>query len=272
MTNVTGQVVLVTGAGSGMGRLLALALAGRGARMVLWDVDAAALDRVTEEVRAHGHHVHGYQCDVGDREAVRATADKVRAEVGDVDVLVNNAGVVSGRRLLDLTEEQIEHTFAVNTLAHYWTTRAFLPAMVERGSGHVVTIASAAGLAGVPRMAAYAASKHAAVGFADSLRAELAREAPGVRTTLVCPYYVDTGMFAGASTRYPRLLPILHEEDVVAKIAHAIEHDRERVLLPPLVHLMPLVSALPTGLGDRLLDALGVSVSMNHFVGRGSGS
>jgi all-trans-retinol dehydrogenase (NAD+) len=158
----------------------------------------------------------------------------------------------------------------VNALAHYWTTRAFLPAMVEHGSGHVVTIASAAGLAGMPRMAAYAASKHAAVGFADSLRVEVAREAPGVRTTLVCPYYVDTGMFAGARTRFPWLLPILHEEDVVARIARAVERDQERVLLPPLVHLLPLVTALPTRVGDRVMDALGVSASMDRFVGRGS--
>ncbi len=202
--------------------------------------------------------------------ALELTAHGADLVLWDVDeVLVNNAGVVSGRPLLELTPGQIERTFAVNVLAHYWTTLAFLPAMVERDTGHVVTVASAAGLAGVPRMADYAASKHAAVGFANSLRVELARVAPGVRTTVVCPYYVDTGMFAGARTRFPHLLPILRPQDVVDRIVAAVEHDRARVLMPPLVHLMPLVSALPARLGDRVLDAFGVGVSMDRFVGRG---
>lgn len=269
MTDVNGRVVLVTGAGSGMGRLLALSLAARRARLVLWDVDDDALERVAAEIRVHGGTAHPYLCDVSDRVEVGAAAEKVRSDVGDVDVLVNNAGVVSGRLLLDLTDEQIERTFAVNVLAHYWTTRAFLPAMVQRDAGHVVTIASAAGLAGVPRLAAYVASKHAAVGFADSLRVELSRVAPGIRTTLVCPYFVDTGMFAGARTTFPRLLPILHSEDVVARTVRAVEHDRSRVLMPPMVHLMPLVTALPPRLGDRVLDLFGITTSMDEFVGRG---
>ncbi len=268
MTQVAGRTVLVTGAANGMGRLLSVDLARRGARLVLWDLDEAALESVAGRIRASGGAAWAHACDVGDPAAVRAAAARVREEAGDVDVLVNNAGVVTGRPLLELTEDDIERTFRVNALAPYWTTRAFLPAMVERGRGHVVTVASAAGLAGVPRQTDYAASKHAAVGFADALRVELARTAPGVRTTLVCPFYVDTGMFAGARTRFPRLLPILRPEDVVARIVRAVERDQPRVLLPPLVHLMPLVSALPSRLGDRVLDAFGVNASMDHFVGR----
>ena len=119
-------------------------------------------------------------------------------EVGPVDVLVNNAGVISGQLLSELTDEAIERTLAVNTLALFWCTRAFLPAMVERRRGHVVTLASAAGLVGVVRQTDYSASKHAAVGFAESLRFELRRYAPEVHTTLVCPFYINTGMFDGA--------------------------------------------------------------------------
>src|SRR5690606_34334377 len=97
-----------------------------------------------------------FACDVGDREQVYARAEEVRAAAGDVDVLVNNAGIVSGRPLLELPDENIERTFAVNTLALFWATKAFLPAMRDRGSGHIVTVASAAGLIGTARETDYA--------------------------------------------------------------------------------------------------------------------
>jgi all-trans-retinol dehydrogenase (NAD+) len=185
-----------------------------------------------------------------------------------VDVLVNNAGVVGGRPLLELSDAQIETTFAVNTLALFWTTRAFLPAMIERGSGHLVTIASASALIGVAKLSDYAASKWAAMGFDESLRAELRTLAPGVRTTVVCPYYVDTGMFRGVRSRFPRLLPILREEDVAAAIVRAVQRDRRRLVLPPLVGLLPLLRVLPVGAFDRIATFLGVNASMDAFRGR----
>ena len=134
---------------------------------------------------------------------MHARADEVRSAAGEVDVLVNNAGIVSGRPLLELSDERIERTFAVNTLALFWTSKAFLPAMTARGSGHIVTVASAAGLIGTARETDYAASKFAAVGFNEALRLELRRSAPGVKTTLVCPYYIDTGMFDGRQDAVP---------------------------------------------------------------------
>ena len=97
--------------------------------------------------------------------------------------------------------------------------------MVARGSGHIVTVASAAGLIGSPRETDYAASKFAAVGFNEALRMELKRSAPGVKTTVVRPFYVDTGMFAGVKTRFPLLLPILKEDDVTERILRAVQHD-----------------------------------------------
>ena len=108
---------------------------------------------------------------------------------------------------LDAADEEIERTFAVNTLALYWVTRAFLPGMIARRSGLVVTISSAAGLVGVAKQTDYSASKFAAVGFAESLRVELAKDDTGVDSVVVCPYYIDTGMFAGVKTKFPRLLP-----------------------------------------------------------------
>jgi all-trans-retinol dehydrogenase (NAD+) len=132
----------------------------------------------------------------------------------------------------------------------------------------VVTIASAAGLVGVAKQTDYSASKHAAVGFDESLRVELHQYAPGVRTTVVCPYYIDTGMFEGVKTRIPFLLPILSQEKVVRRIARAIEKNHRVVIMPPFIRLLPVTRALPTPVFDRLMDLFGVNVSMADFVGR----
>ena len=268
MTRLAGSTVLVTGAASGIGRLLAHEVVRRGARPVLWDLSADRLEEVAGELATLGADPITTTVDVGESAAVTAAADQVLAQVGAVDVLVNNAGVVSGKPLLELSSSDIERTFRVNTLANYWTTKAFLPSMVERNRGHIVTVASAAGLVGVARQTDYSASKHAAVGFDEALRVELSHTAPGVVTTAVCPYYVDTGMFDGAETRFPFLLPILREEDVVSRMVRAIERDRRRLYMPPLLYVLGLLRPLPPRAFDAIMDALGVNVSMDHFVGR----
>jgi all-trans-retinol dehydrogenase (NAD+) len=204
---------------------------------------------------------------VGDKAAVDAAAAETLVATGGIDLLVSNAGVVSGKPFLDLTESDVERTFRVNVLSLYWVTGAVLPSMVERRRGHVVTIASAAGLVGVARQTDYSASKHAAVGFDESLRVELAKVAPAIRTTVVCPFYIDTGMFDGVQTRFPRLLPILDPDDVVERIVVAVERDKGRLVLPPLVRVVPLARVLPPKLADRLMGLFGVNVSMDHFHG-----
>ena len=265
MSQIDGAGIVITGAASGIGRQLALRLADRGARVVLWDLNGQSLGAVADEVRGRARlDPLTAIVDVGDPEAVRRAA----ADAGPVDILVNNAGVISGRVLTELTDGQIRKTFAVNTLALFWTTRAFLPGMIQRGRGHIVTIASAAGFVGAHRLTDYTASKHAAVGFDDALRAELRRVAPGVKTTVVCPFYVDTGMFAGAKTRIPWLLPILKEAYVVDRVVQAIERDRRRVLMPRIVHILPLLRVLPVRWFDRIIDLFGVNVSMDGFTGR----
>ena len=196
----------------------------------------------------------------------------MRTAHGPVDILVNNAGVVSGQPLLDLSDERIETTFRVNALAPFWVTRAFLPAMLAQGAGHIVIVASAAGLIGSPRLTDYAASKHAAVGFAEALRMELRQGAPALRVTVVCPSYIDTGMFEGVTTRFSRLLPILKEDDVVTAVLQAIQRDRPSVLLPFMVRTLPAMRLLPTRAFDRVADLLGVTSQMNGFTGRGAAS
>ncbi|MDN4478381.1 SDR family oxidoreductase [Demequina sp. SYSU T00039] len=266
--------MLITGGGSGIGRLMALEGARRGAEVIVWDLDEAAGARVAGEIDARGGRASSAAVDVSRHDEVAASA---RA-AGDVDVVISNAGVVTGAPLLEASEEGIERTFRVNALAPYWIARAFLPGMLARNRGTVVTVASAAGLVGVARQTDYAGSKWAAVGFTESLRAELRAQGSQVRTLVVCPYYIDTGMFAGVRTRVPALLPILRPERVAERVIDGIERGREQIVMPPLVRVLPVVRALPVRAFDAVVDAFGVNRSMDEFTGRpadaphGSGS
>lgn len=249
------RTAVVTGAASGLGRLLTLELARRGVDVAAWDRDAEGLKDLPART---------FVVDVTDRAAVAEAAQAT----GPVDLLINNAGVVSGRSLLDTSDEQIERTFAVNTLAAFWTTKAFLPAMLAADRGHLVTIASAAGLIGVNGLADYSASKFAAVGFHEALRMELRSQKSRVRTTVVCPFFIDTGMFAGVRTKVPWLLPILKPEAVVKTIVRAIARGRRRVILPWFVYSVLWLRGLPVAALDFLADLFGINHAMDRFTGR----
>ena len=179
MSDIRGRHILITGAASGIGRLMALKLAALGGRVTAWDINAEKLQTVVGDLRAAGGEpAQGFLCDVSKREVVYEVASQTMAAAGPVDILINNAGIVSGKRFLDLPDEKIEATFAINTLSLFWVSKAFLPGMVERNRGHVVTIASASGLIGVAKLTDYSASKWAAMGFDESLRVELRQSAP----------------------------------------------------------------------------------------------
>lgn len=269
MTQISGKIVLITGGASGIGRRLALGAARQGARVVLWDLDEEAMNGTLDEVRQAGSEEScGYCCNVADRDIVYETAERVGREVGRVDVLINNAGYVSGKRFLDCSDEQVQRTLEVNTIAHFWTVKAFLPAMIDAGAGHIVTIASAAGVIGVAGLADYCASKWGAVGFNESLRVELRQTAPGVRTTVVYPFFVNTGMFDGVRSRVSWLLPILNEQRVADRILKAIARNRAQLFLPPLVGFVPLLRVMPATWFDALSNLLGINRAMDTFVGR----
>lgn len=263
--SLKGQSILITGGGRGIGRLMALEATRRGAaRVVIWDLDGLAAESVRDEIHALGGKSLSFQVNVANRDQV----DRVAAEVGVVDILINGAGIVGGKKLLESSPEMIERTFQVNVLALYWVTRAFLGGMISRGQGTVVTMASAAGLVGVARQTDYSASKFAAFGFAESLRAELAQDSPGVKSLVVCPYYVSTGMFDGVQSKFPLLLPILKPEYVAEKTLDAIELGKQQVIMPRFVRLTPLLRILPIRAFDAVVSFMGINHSMDHFVGR----
>lgn len=270
MSQIAERTVVITGAASGIGRLMALGFAARGATVAVLDRNAEGARLVAKELRATSGRTHlDVEVDITDVDAVAGAAATVLDELGEAHVLVNNAGIITSKATVaEATEEEIRRTFEVNTLALFWVTKAFLPGMVARDEGHVVTIGSASGMVGVSRLVAYASSKHAAIGFDESLRMELSEIAPGVRTTIVNPYYIDTGMFEGVRTKIPWLLPILKEQDVADAVIQAVARNRSRVIMPPAVKLLPVMHALPVAAFDWAVDLLGVNDTMKTFTGR----
>ena len=267
MTEIKNKTVLITGGASGVGRILALKMLKLKAKVVVWDIDAGGLDNLKQE--AASEKLFTYNVDLSNRDSIYDNAEKVKTEAGLVDILINNAGIVSGKPFLECTDEQIELTMKVNIMAHFWTVRAFLPDMLERNSGRIVTVSSAGGLIGTNKMADYSASKFAAVGFDESLRAELKLRKSKVRTTIVCPYYFDSGMFAGVKSRFPFLLPIMKTEKVAKRIVTAIKYDQPRVWFLFMVYTVSPLRVLPVSIFDAVANFFGVNAAMDEFKGRG---
>ncbi|NXC66503.1 RDHE2 dehydrogenase, partial [Anhinga anhinga] len=263
--NVSGEIVLITGAGSGVGRQLSLKFASLGATLVLWDINQEGLKETSRLARENGGaRVHSYICDCSKKQDIYRVADEVKKEVGDVSILVNNAGIASGKKFIDCPDSLIEKTMEVNTMAHFWTYKAFLPAMVASNHGHLVSIASSAGLVGISHLSDYCASKFAAVGFAESVDFEMRDlKKTGVKTTIVCPL-VNTGMFDGCITKWP----ILEPEYVAEKIITAIRQDQELLLLPRASYIFALKCILPVKAFIVFLDYLSLHRIMANFKGR----
>lgn len=269
MTTLKDKNVLITGAAGGLGSRLAKAAAERGAKVILWGTRHDSLSVIAAELKKNGHSACQYVCDLRDREAIDATARRVHEECGTVDILINNAAIVSGKLFTDLSTQDIEETFAVNVLAHFWTVRAFLPGMLKQDDGHIVTISSVGGLTGTPRLTDYCASKFAVVGFDESLRMELRQLNSNVRTTVVCPYYMNSGMFSGVTTKFSWLLPILEVEKVAGRIITTIEKDRARLVLPWFPYVSWPLHILPVSWYDFISRFLGITEGMRNFTGKG---
>ena len=269
MTYVRQSTVLITGGASGIGKLMGRKCLQQGAtRLLIWDVNPIGLQETAQELGAPGFEVHTYQVNVGDAQQVKQTAEQVIAQFGAPNILINNAGIVVGKPFAEHSMEEIERTLQVNVLGVMAVTNAFLSAMLARGQGHVVNIASAAGLLPNPGMSVYAGSKWAVLGWSESLRLELEQAGKAMRVTTVTPSYIDTGMFAGVKA--PLLTPILQPEAIADAILQAVEQNRIILRKPFIVHLLPLLRGiLPTRVFDMVAGRwFGVYTSMNDFTGR----
>ncbi|XP_045775215.1 short-chain dehydrogenase/reductase family 16C member 6-like [Maniola jurtina] len=254
--DLRGSIALVTGGGGGLGSLIALRLARLGCIVVLWDINKQGLDDTVKLVKGVGGKCFGYIVDLTKRDDIYRVAKQVDQDVGKVSLLINNAGVVSGQYLLDTPDHLIQRTFDVNILAHFWTVKAFLPAMIEENEGHIVTIASMAGHVGVAKLVDYCSSKSAACGFDEALRLELeVKGVKGVHTSLICPYFIRaTGMFEEVNSRF---VPTLSSNEVADRVVLAIRTNEPVAVMPAYFRLLlpfkwivpwPCISELIRGL------------------------
>ena len=258
MKTLSGKTAVVTGAALGMGREIAALLLDSGTRVALVDVDPEALDKARRFLSPRGE-CHAFVCDIADRHQVKDLAIAVEQQLGPVNILVNNAGIVRAAPLSALEDEAIEAMIRVNLMALFWTCKAFLPDMRQSGSGHIVNMASAGGLLAIPSLTAYCASKFGVVGFSDALRQELKKEKLPIGVTCVCPNTVNTGMFAGS--RAVRGTRLLSPEMVAEKTVQAIRRNQPLVGIPavPVKWVTPLLKALlPVSAMDRLNQLLGI--------------
>lgn len=187
-----GRTAVITGGGRGIGAAIARALAGAGAAVLVAARNDAEVEGVAGSIVDVGGQAFATRCDVTDPNDISALARTAADHLGAVDILVNNAGASSSAPLHRLSLEEWNRLFAVNATGAFLCTQAFVPGMVERGWGRVINIASVVGLAGARYISAYAAAKHALLGFTRSIAAELA--ATGVTINAICPGYVDTPM------------------------------------------------------------------------------
>lgn len=265
MTGISGRTALITGGASGIGLLMGEILLLKGLeRLVVWDVSGANIAAAAERL---GPRAEFHRIDVADTAALLDAAARIGETGPSVDLLINNAGIVVGRSFVAHDHDDIDLTMQVNTTALMHLTRALLPGMIARGEGHVVNIASAAGMVSNPGMSVYCASKWAVNGWSDSLRLEMEAGNTGVRVTTVTPYYIDTGMFQGVKSP---VIPILKPEPTARRIVRAIERDRIVLRMPAIIYLLPLVRGiLPARIFDLVVGRfMGIYKSMEGFTGR----
>lgn len=251
--DVKGKTILITGGGGGLGKAMAIEFARRGTgRIILWDINSEALTSVQTELQTSfpGVEFLTGSVDLSKREAIYTCADDLLAKVGFVDIVINNAGIIGGKPLLDIPDRRIQMVFDVNSLAPFWLAKKFLPGMMERNEGHYVVVSSLSGIFASPMMVDYSASKFAAKGFTDALRMELQKLGkPGVKTLVVTPAAIKTDLFKGFDIPG---MPAMRPEYVAGKIADAIKTESEWLLCPYILPMMGIVtsSIIPVWLND----------------------
>jgi all-trans-retinol dehydrogenase (NAD+) len=269
--DLKGKRAIVTGGAMGIGFETVRRLVDAGALVMVWDLDKKALDAASTRLGAG--KIRTEVCDITDRARVAALVSKADAE-GGIDILVNNAGCVRGGNFHERPVSDWDLTYEVNLGALSHLTRLVLPGMYARGSGHVVSISSAAGVLGVSGLAAYSAAKWAVFGLMESLRHE-ARNlgAKGLRFSSVHPGYIATGMFEGAKIGGlgGLIVPLVKNHDVIAKaiVESCLKRGRKIVYRPRSVRTAPLLRGiLPYGAFLNVIRFLGIHKSMQSWKGR----
>lgn len=265
---IKGKNILITGGASGIGKIMGRIALEKGARsLIIWDINQDSMAATAAEYAPLGR-VYIYKVDITNSDLIARSYEQIKQEVGEVDILINCAGIVRGNKTFDQQSEQdIRLTMEVNTIAPMMITKAILPDMLRRNSGHICNIASAGGMLSNPRMSVYAASKWAAIGWSDSVRIELQEMKSNVHVTTIAPYFINTGMFDGVKSP---ILPIQQPEPTARKIIRAIERDTTFCGIPFGYHFIRFWQAiLPIRVFDFVFGTVfGIYHAMDHFTGR----
>jgi all-trans-retinol dehydrogenase (NAD+) len=260
--------VLITGGCSGIGKIMARKSLERGAsNLIIWDINEEGLAKTKEEFANFGKEISTYKVDVSNLDEIKITAQRVRTEVGKVDILINNAGIVVGKYFHEHTHEQIQKSLLINTNALMHIALEFLPEMMKENAGAICNIASSAGLISNPKMSVYAASKWAVNGWSDSLRLEMQQLGKNISVTTIMPFYINTGMFDGVKSK---LLPILEPEPTSERIIKAIEKGTKILAMPlPYWFIRFSQGILPIPAFDWVMkNVFGIYDTMKDFTGR----
>lgn len=256
--DLTGKVVVITGAGSGIGRALAVSCARRGARLALCDVNLPAVEDTAKQARVLGSEVLTAKVDVAEAADMSAFAEQVHAAFGPADLLVNNAGVAVIGGFFETEVKDWDWLIGINVMGVVHGCDAFVPAMVERGHGHVVNLSSAAGLLANPELTAYSATKYAVRGLSEGLRMEL--QPHGVGVTAICPGIINTAITAnsryrgdGVEGRRSNLISTYAKrgytpERVATNILRAVDRDRLIAPIAAEAHVLYALNRFAPGL------------------------
>ncbi|HEU4767648.1 MAG TPA: SDR family NAD(P)-dependent oxidoreductase [Pyrinomonadaceae bacterium] len=223
----TDKVVMITGASSGIGKGLALDLASRGARLGLLARRQNLLDEIVNATRLRGGKAFAAAADVRDADEMRSAADRITAQLGPIDILIANAGIGTSIHISQLDPIHAANVISINVLGAANSVAAVVPGMVERGKGQLVAISSLAAYRGLPKSAAYCASKAAMSAFFESVRIDL--RGTGVGVTIIHPGFIKTPLTAGRDAKMPYLMEL---DDAIPKIVSAIEKGKKSVAFP----------------------------------------
>ena len=247
----TNKVVMITGASSGIGRGMAVEIGRHGAKLGLVARRVEVIDEVIREIEAAGGKAVALPADVQEAASISAAADKLRASLGPIDVLIANAGVGPTRDAADFSAEEVSDVINVNVIGASNSVATVIPEMVARGSGQLVAISSLAAYRGLPRSAAYCASKAAVSAFFESLRLDL--EPRGIDVTIIHPGFIKTRLTEGRASQMPYLMEL---DDAVGKIVRAIEKRRKRYSFPwQLATIVRAGLLMPIWMYDRISRA-----------------
>ncbi|MDP9385539.1 MAG: SDR family oxidoreductase [Actinomycetota bacterium] len=248
--SISGKVAVVTGGGRGIGRATAQALARRGARVAIGDVDLATAERTAQEL---GGGMIALALDVSDRPGFTAFLDEVERRLGPLDILVNNAGIMPIGPFEEEEDATVIRQLEINLHGVIHGTKEAVRRMRPRRTGHVVNLASVAGVAAIPGGATYCATKHGVVGLTEAVRLEL--RGTGVEVSYVCPGHVRTELTAGVEEN--RSIPPITPEEVAEAIAGVIEVPRPRVFVPATLKVpVTLTALLPRRVGEGISKLL----------------